>query len=191
MKQDGAASESSSSRGRIVRKFSCQEIRHWSLDFGHWILELRHWTLELVHWTLKCCNSVVMFWKYCDRDVMWFDIIVCDSVDQFSLIFPSSFRPLKAEIGCLCTWNHGTSVSDEIDQKMRVGQKTCFFLRFFPPSSFRPLKAEIQAACAPGDYGDHGTSVSDKIDQKMKVDQNTWFFLRFFSPAHFVHGKLR
>ena len=43
-KQDGAASESSSSRRRIVRKFSCQVIRHWSLDFGHWILELRHWT---------------------------------------------------------------------------------------------------------------------------------------------------
>ena len=97
-KQDGAASESSSSRGRIVRKFSCQEIRHWSLDFGHWILELRHWTLELVHWTLKCCNSVVMFWKYCDRDVMWFDSIVFDSIDQFGLVFPSSFWPLEAEI---------------------------------------------------------------------------------------------
>ena len=56
-KQDGAASESSSSRGRIVRKFSCQEIRHWSLDFGHWILELRHWTLELV--LQQCCCQIL------------------------------------------------------------------------------------------------------------------------------------
>ena len=27
--------------------------------------------------------------------------------------------------------DHGTSVSDEIDQKMKVGQNTRFFLRFF------------------------------------------------------------
>ena len=53
MKQDGAASESSSSREGIVRKFSCQDIRHWSIDFGHWILELRHWTLEFGHWILE------------------------------------------------------------------------------------------------------------------------------------------
>ena len=48
--QDGAASESSSSREGIVRKFSCQDIGHWSIDFGHWIFELRHWALEFGHW---------------------------------------------------------------------------------------------------------------------------------------------
>ena len=53
LKQDVAASESSSSREGIVRKFSCQDIRHWSIDFGHWTLELRHWTLEFGHWILE------------------------------------------------------------------------------------------------------------------------------------------
>ena len=42
-KQDGAASESSSSR----------DIRHWSIDVGHWILELRHWTLEFGLWLFE------------------------------------------------------------------------------------------------------------------------------------------
>ena len=35
------------------------------------------------------------------------------------------------------------SVSDEIDQKIKVSQNTWLFLRFFFPSSFRPLEAEI------------------------------------------------
>jgi len=73
--QDGAASESSSSREGIVRKFSCQDIRYGSIDFGHWILELRHWTLEFGHW------------------------IACAPGDH---------------------GDHGTSVSDEIDQKRKV-----------------------------------------------------------------------
>ena len=71
------------------------------------------------------------------------------------------------------------SVSDKIDQKMKVGQKTWFFLRFFPPAHFDHQKLR-QTACVPRDHGDHGTSVSDEIDQKMKVGQNTCFFLRFF-----------
>ena len=104
LQQDGAASESSSSRGRIVRKFSCQEIRHWSLDFGHWILELRHWTLELVHWTLKCCNSVVMLWKYSDRNVMWFDSIVFDSIDQFGLVFLWQSKSPTFHHNCNTIW---------------------------------------------------------------------------------------
>ena len=83
--------------------------------------------------------------------------------------------------------DHGTSVSDEIDQKMKVGQNITFFLRFFPPAHFDHWKLRW-AACVPGD---HGTSVSDEIDQKTKIAQNTWFFLRFFSPAHFDHWKLR
>ena len=70
-------------------------------------------------------------------------------------------------------------MSDEIDQNMKIGQKTWFFLRFFPQAHFNHWKLR-QAACAPGDHGDHLTSVSDEIDQKTKVDQNTWFFLRFF-----------
>ena len=86
--------------------------------------------------------------------------------------------------------DYGTNVSDEIDQKTKVVQKTCFFLRFFSPAHFDQWKLR-QAACAPGDHGDHGTSVSDEIDQKRKVDQNTWFFLRFFPPPHFGHWKLR
>ena len=52
-KQDAAASESSSSRRGIVMKFSCQDIRLWSIDFGHWILEFRHWTLEFGHRILE------------------------------------------------------------------------------------------------------------------------------------------
>ena len=65
-------------------------------------------------------------------------------------------------------------MSDEIDQKKKVGQNTRFFLEFFPQL-----------------IGDHGTSVSYEIDQKKKVGQNTRFFLRIFSPAHFDHWKLR
>ena len=53
LEQDGAASESSSSREGIVRKFSWQDIRHWSIDVGHWILELRHWTLEFGLWLFE------------------------------------------------------------------------------------------------------------------------------------------
>ena len=70
--------------------------------------------------------------------------------------------------------DHGTSVSDEIDQKMKVGQNTRFFLRFFSPAHFDHWKLR-QASCAPGDQGDNGTSVSDEIDQKLKVDQNNFF----------------
>ena len=81
-------------------------------------------------------------------------------------------------------------MSDEIDQKMKIGQNTWLFLRIFSPTHFDHWKLR-QAACALGDHGDHGTSVSDEIDQKMKVGQNTWFFLRFFPPAHFDHWKLR
>ena len=43
--------------------------------------------------------------------------------------------------------DYGTSVSDEIDQKMKVDQNTRFF-RFFFPSSFQPLEAEIAHLCA-------------------------------------------
>ena len=86
--------------------------------------------------------------------------------------------------------DHGTSVSDEIDQKTKVGQNTWFFLRFFFPAHFDHWMLRY-TACVPGDHGDHGTNVSDEIVQKMKVGQNTWFFLRFFSPAHFNHWKLR
>ena len=32
--------------------------------------------------------------------------------------------------------DHGTSVSDEIDQKTKNDQNTWFFLRFFPPAHF-------------------------------------------------------
>ena len=77
--------------------------------------------------------------------------------------------------------DHGTSVSDEVDQKTKVGKNTRFFLRFFFPAHFDHWKLR-KPACVPGDHGDHGTSVSvsDKIDQKTKVGQNTRFFLRFF-----------
>ena len=61
--------------------------------------------------------------------------------------------------------DHGTSVSDEIDQKIKVGQNTWFFLRFFSPVHFDHWKLK-QAAYAPADHGDHRTSVSDEIDQK-------------------------
>ena len=36
--------------------------------------------------------------------------------------------------------DHGTSVSDEIDQKTKVGQNTWFFLRFFSPAHFAHWK---------------------------------------------------
>ena len=52
-KQDGAASESSFSSEGIVRRFSCKDIRHKSIDFGHWILQLRHWTLGFGYWILE------------------------------------------------------------------------------------------------------------------------------------------
>ena len=72
--------------------------------------------------------------------------------------------------------DHGTSVSDEIDQKIKVGQNTCFFLfLIFSPAHFDHWKLR-QAACAPDDHGDHGTSVPDEIDQKIKVGWNTCFF---------------
>ena len=80
--------------------------------------------------------------------------------------------------------DHGTCVSDEIDQKMKVGQNFRFYLRIFFP--FHPL----EAAYASGDHGDHGTSMFDEIDQKMKVCQNTWFFLGYFFSAHFDPWKL-
>ena len=80
--------------------------------------------------------------------------------------------------------DHGTSVSDKIDQKTKVGQNTRFILRVFFPTHFDDWKLR-QPTCVPGDHGDHGTSVSDKIDQKTKVGENTRFFLRIFSPAHF------
>ena len=44
---------------------------------------------------------------------------------------------MEAEIAHLVTHgDHGTSVSDEIDQKTKVGQNTRFFLRFFFPAHF-------------------------------------------------------
>ena len=44
---------------------------------------------------------------------------------------------ISPEIGCPGVHgDHGTSVSDEIDQKIKVGQNTCFFLRIFPPAHF-------------------------------------------------------
>ena len=46
-KQDGAASESSSSRERIVRKFSCQDIGHWTFEFRLWTLNTRVETLDI------------------------------------------------------------------------------------------------------------------------------------------------
>ena len=80
----------------------------------------------------------------------------------------------KPPVQLLTCGDHGTNVSDEIDQKMKVGQNTCFFLRFFPPAHFDHWKLR-QGACAPGDHGDHGTSVSDGIDQKNKFGQNISF----------------
>ena len=53
--------------------------------------------------------------------------------------------------------DHGTSVSDQIDQKTKVGQNTKFFLRFFSPAHFDHWKLR-QPACVPGD---HGTCVPD------------------------------
>ena len=50
-------------------------------------------------------------------------------------------------------------MSDEIDQKMKVGLNTCFFLRFFPPAHFNHWKLRY-AASVPGD---HGTSVPENI----------------------------
>ena len=52
---------------------------------------------------------------------------------------------LEAEIDCLPVYlstcgNHATSVSDEIDQKIKVGQNIRFFLRFFPLLHFDPWK---------------------------------------------------
>ena len=68
-------------------------------------------------------------------------------------------------------------MSDEIDQEMKIGQDTCFFLRLFSPAPFDQWKPG-----APGDHVNNRTSVSDKIDQKTKVDQNTCFFSLIFLP---------
>ena len=43
-KPDGAATESSSNRGRIVRNFSCQEF--WNLEQEYWRFEIRDGTFE-------------------------------------------------------------------------------------------------------------------------------------------------
>ena len=53
--------------------------------------------------------------------------------------------------------DHWTSVSDKIDQKMKVGQNFRFFLEFFP-RSFQPVEAEVahMCTCVPSDHGDHG-----------------------------------
>ena len=77
-------------------------------------------------------------------------------------------------------------MSDQIDQKMKVGQNTWFFLRFFSPAHFDHRKLR-QAACAPGDHGDHGTSVSDEIDQKLI--RTLGFFLDFFSQLISTTGS--
>ena len=50
-------------------------------------------------------------------------------------------------------------MSDEIDQKTKVGQNTRFFLRFFSPAHFGHWKLRY-AASVPGD---HGTSVPENI----------------------------
>ena len=55
--------------------------------------------------------------------------------------------------------DHGTSVSDKIDQKTEVCQNTRFFLRFFFPAHFGHWKLRY-AASVPGD---HGTSVPENI----------------------------
>ena len=44
--------------------------------------------------------------------------------------------------------DHGTSVSDEIDQKMKVGKNTWFFLRFFFPAHLDHWKLRYPA-CVP------------------------------------------
>ena len=54
--------------------------------------------------------------------------------------------------------DHGTSLSDEIDQKIKVHQDTWYFLRFSLPAHFDHWKL-IKGACAPSDHGDHWTSV--------------------------------
>ena len=97
---------------------------------------------------------------------------------QFFLRFfsPAHFGHWKLRQAACAPGDHGdnrTSVSDEIDQEMKIGQNTWFFLRFFSPAHFDHWKLR-QAACAPGDHGDHGTSVSYEIDQKTKVGQNSF-----------------
>ena len=48
--------------------------------------------------------------------------------------------------------DHGTSVSDEIDQKTKYVKSTRFFLRFFSPAHFDHWKLRW-SACVPGDHG--------------------------------------
>ena len=45
--------------------------------------------------------------------------------------------------------DHVTSVSDEIDEIMKVGQNTWFFLRFFPPAHFHhwQLRKQLLKVC--------------------------------------------
>ena len=59
-------------------------------------------------------------------------------------------------------------MSDQIDQKMKVGQNTWIFLKFFPPAHFDHWK--LEAACIPVYHGDHGNSVLDEIDLDLGVD---------------------
>ena len=70
---------------------------------------------------------------------------------------PAHFDHWKLRQAACAPGDHGTNVSDEIDQKMKVGQNTCFFLRFFSAAHFDLWKLR-QTACVPGDHGDHGTS---------------------------------
>ena len=55
--------------------------------------------------------------------------------------------------------DHGTYVSDEIDQKTKVAETTGFFLRFFSPAHFNHWKLRYPT-CVPGD---HGTCVPKSI----------------------------
>ena len=71
---------------------------------------------------------------------------------------------------------------------MKVGQKTWFFLRFFPPAHFDHWE-QRQAIYVLLTSAGHGTSVSDEIKQNTKVDQNTWFFLQFFPKLILTTGS--
>ena len=75
--------------------------------------------------------------------------------------------------------DHGTSVSDKIDQKTKVGQNNRLFLRiFFPQLILTTGSSDSSPVCLMtcGDHSDNGTSLSDEIDQKTKVDKNTRLF---------------
>ena len=57
------------------------------------------------------------------------------------IFFPPAHSDLwKLKKGACAPGDHGTSVYDKIDQKIKVGQNTWFFLKFFSLTHFEHWK---------------------------------------------------